>query len=1048
MKKILYILVLCCLAISCSDDFTQGSDTYLSLYPRYLSVSPKSLTIRAKQTEANKLTVTSEQTPWKLEYSIPWLRLSATSGSSNTDVNVVADENKEGDVARVGVINFMSTAEDFKYEETLSVTQSGATPTIELSQNYFRVSGTAHTVSVDITANCTWNVNYSAAWINATVHDNTITITTEVNTTNTERVAIVEVVHDGNTNVTKQITVYQTPATITASTTTLAFPNVASSATISIDSEAPWTASTSQSWVELSTTTGSSGSSTLKISVAPNTTLHTRNANVILSIGGFQRIVIPITQDGIYIHAQETNFSYASSGGSQTLHVESNTSWKVSSKPDWITLSQDAGTGNAELEVKAADNPNTTNREGVIHLTQDGLSIDVAIAVEQSGKFFNLSTTKLEFEDEASSQGIMIESDGQWTATTADEWISLSQTSGGGSGSVMVYVSENKTENQRKGNVIMTMSDKSYVVEVSQKGKVFSISTDETSLMFSAEGGTQDLNVECNTTWAVTSKPDWISITPTAGEKSQALKVTATGNLSTSSRSGNIAIRVEDGNEALTVNVEVYQAGLEFDVSTTQLTFDDKAATQTISIKTDGSWTATVSATWITLTPSSGMGECDMKVTVTENVTDAERVGFITIVMADQTAKIPVVQSGKYFTISNSQLTYPSTGGTIQVNISTNDSWTAEVEGDATWLTLSQTSGTGNLEVKIVAGDNPSVNSRSASVLFKTKNGKTVRVAVQQDARYLTVDTREILFYAKGGTSDPITVSTDGKFDISSTESWFSINRSGNTFTVTTIENKEKEPRVGTITIALTDLKEGTYALKLEVMQLSEGGTFILQGYEDDINWDAGGNGDEKHFTLEIIEFGDDTNWDSSNGGDSSKTISLTIIEYTTDQNWDDLSSNASKITVTITGFNEDINYDSESSDNSSGMITIEGYQGDKNYDFDDSNPTSGNITIDGYQNDKNYDTEESISVSGDISVEGHSGDKNYDGDDSSTTSGNITVEEYKDDTNYDTNDSSTTSGNITSEGYQDDKNYDTDHTTNSSGDITVEGYESDNNWE
>ena len=118
-------------------------------------------------------------------------------------------------------------------------------------------------------------------------------------------------------------------------------------------------------------------------------------------------------------------------------------------------------------------------------------------------------------------------------------------------------------------------------------------------------------------------------------------------------------------------------------------------------------------------------------------------------------------------------LTYTSKGGGLNVSISTNDNWTAEIDKIATsWLTLSKASGDSNVDVKITATDNPSVNSRSANVYFTTVNSQSVRVLVNQDARFLTVDMQEVLFYSKGGKSDVITISTDGTYSLSTKESW------------------------------------------------------------------------------------------------------------------------------------------------------------------------------------------------------------------------------------------------------------------------------------
>jgi hypothetical protein len=236
-------------------------------------------------------------------------------------------------------------------------------------------------------------------------------------------------------------------------------------------------------------------------------------------------------------------------------------------------------------------------------------------------------------------------------------------------------------------------------------------------------------------------------------------------------------------------------------------------------------------------------------------------------------------------------------------------------------LTLSKTSGAGNVDVKVTASDNASVNSRTATLIFETTHNQKVRVVVTQDPRYLRVDTREILFYSKGGTSEAITVSTDGTYKITCSDSWFSVSQSSNTFTVTATENSDKDPRIGFVTIALTDLKEGTHSLTLTVTQLNYGGSFLRKDYDDDHNWDDMGNSTG---SLTITGFGADKNHDTN----TTSGITLSISGYQSDKDWDNSSS--SGVTVSVTGYSSDKNYDTTNS--SSGTISKKEYGTDYNW--------------------------------------------------------------------------------------------------------------------
>lgn len=724
--------------------YDEALGLYPTLTPRYMTVTPTALSYSALPS-SKSLQVTSTETPWEIENEIDWISTSPTSGSSSASVNVGVTENKSGDDARTGIFYLKSNVSDWKYETPISVTQAGATPIISLSKSEIDFAGTPNSETITVTANCSWSASSSANWLTVSQKDNTITLAVTANESNSNRTGTISVVHYGTTNASQKITVRQVPASINASTESLVFNNTASSVNVTINAEASWTTSSSASWIDISPASGESGTSTMKVSVSPNTSTSERSGYVNLSIGGSQRIQIPIRQRGIYIETEQTELSFNAAGGSQNLSVLSNTNWTVSSAPSWITVSPSQGEGDGSVKVTASDNPYTTNRSGVIHLTQTGLSIDVAVSVSQAGKTFNVNTTVLNFED--------------------------------------------------------------------------------------------------------------------------------------------------------------------------------KQSTQTIDIQTDGTWTASASESWITISPTSNSSNSTLSVTVSENTSDNERSGQIVVVMADKSATINVVQKGKYFTVSNNLLTYTSKGGVIDVSISTNDSWSAKVEDGSTWLTLSKTSGTGNVDVKVTASDNASVNSRTATLIFETTHNQKVRVVVTQDARYLRVDTREVLFYSKGGTSEAITVSTDGTYSVTTPQSWLSITQSANTFTITASENSGTDTRFGKIVIALTDLQEGTYSLTLDVTQLNYGGSFLRKDYDDDHNWDNMGNSTG---SLTITGFGSDKNYDTN----TASGTTLSISGYQSDKNWDNSSS--SGVTVSITGYSSDKNYDTTKS--SSGTISKKEYGTDYNW--------------------------------------------------------------------------------------------------------------------
>lgn len=739
----LYILLVCIVFVGCSDKYSSELGLKPTLTPRYLRVSPTSLSFPANQTSSQSVDIETMETPWKVDNAIDWVSVSAASGQSSSNINVSASENNDANAARAGVFYIKADVSDWNYEMGISVSQDAAIPYINVSQSSITLKGAACTATFDVTSNCSYTVTNDADWLTLSQKDNSFVLYATANETNQYRTTTIQFSYNGIGQADNMIVVTQAPASINASTETLMFENTTGEVKVEVTSESKWTASTSYSWINVTPKNGEAGTSSITISVSPNTSVNERIGYVILSIGSQEKIQIPIKQQGVYIEIDKSQYDFDASSGTQTLQVNSNTSWQVSSVPSWVKVDKTSGTGNSAIKITVEDNPNTTERNGEIVISQPGLSAMATVKVHQKGK--------------------------------------------------------------------------------------------------------------------------------------------------------------------------------NFDVATTTLTFNDKEESQTVTITTDGTWRAYSSADWIKVSPETATGNSTLTITVQENSTDGERNGSVNILMGDASATVAIVQKGKYFTIDNSSLDFTSKGGDLKVTLTTNAPWSARKDNAVNWLFISPTNGTDNATVKITASDNASVNNRSANVYFDAV-GRSVNILVSQKARYLTVDANELLFYSKGGTSNAVTISTDGTYSINCSDNWLTISKNGDSFTVTASENDTKDVRIGKITISLTDLKEGSYSVTLTVTQLNQGGTFLRKDFEEDKDYDSIGS---TIGSLTIIGYGNDTDYDTN----SQSGTKLSVVGFKSDTSWDSSINSSAK--VTITGFKSDQSLDSTT--NSSGTMQKNDFSSDRN---------------------------------------------------------------------------------------------------------------------
>lgn len=744
------ILIFIALAIgvgSCKDDFDPTGNLKPSLTARYLYSYRTEFNFYNAEASTYNFTVESIETPWAFTSTPSWLSLSPAQGNSNADITITASSNPSGDTPRTAIFYLASQLNEWNYNIAMSASQVAATPSLTAESTDLSFGGGAESQTIAITSNCTWNAECSYSWVSLATDTEagTLTISVEPNPNSSYRTAYAYLNY-GSFYTTIYITQY--PSEISASESTLTFGNEAGKYTVSIKSQADWTTTVSHSWISVTPSSGSAGTTNADIEVTPNTGIYERSGYVLIYTGGNRRLQISIKQKGLYLEADCNKLEFTSGIQSKTFEIESNIDWAITDKPNWLSLSKESGTGNTSITATTTDNPYTTSRSGYIVISKPGLDLKLNIKVQQAGKYFTAGSSLLQFTDKASSQNLKIESDAKWLSILSDSWFSTSA-----------------------------------------------------------------LN---------------------------------------------------------------------------------------------------------------GQGDADITVTVEENKTAEERTGSISYQYCEKSTNVNIHQLAKYATIDNKAFTFDSKGGSSVIELLTNEKWTATIENDTTWLSLSSKSGTGDANLTLTVKDNASINKRSTSILITPEYSQAIRIMVTQNPRYLTIDAQSIIFFATGGTSDVVQIDSDGSFEISNSDTWFTVNKlENNTFTVFATQNNSVNMRQGSVTIRMTGLTEGSFSIELPVIQAGE--SFIFNGFEEDNNWND--------------KIGDDA-------------LSVAIIRYTTDKNWNDHVN--SKITINVSGYTTDHDYNKH--DKSNGKVSINPYGIDSNWN--NHNNGNGNIGSFGYNDDIDWNND------------------------------------------------------------------------------------------
>ena len=253
----------------------------------------------------------------------------------------------------------------------------------------------------------------------------------------------------------------------------------------------------------------------------------------------------------------------------------------------------------------------------------------------------------------------------------------------------------------------------------------------------SASGSTGVFTITSNTNWTVGDNASWLSLSATSGTGNGTLTVTtSSGNTSLSSRSANVTF---SASSVSSVTVTVTQSGVSpvLTVTPASLTVASlSGSTGVFTITSNTTWTVADNASWLNLSAASGTGNGTLTVTTSSgNTSLSSRSANVTFSASGVSpVTVTVTQSGvsPALTVTPASLTVASLSGSTGVfTITSNTNWT--VADNASWLSLSAASGTGNGTLTVTTSSgNTSMSSRSANVTFSASGVTSEIVTVTQ----------------------------------------------------------------------------------------------------------------------------------------------------------------------------------------------------------------------------------------------------------------------------------------------------------------------------
>lgn len=633
---------------ACQD----GNDFAASYTPRleahYLNLPVTSVNLSASG-QQKSLQVEAQNTAWQFTGMADWLTVSPDNGHTTTTTQVGATENTSAEQVRTSTVKFQSTDAAYPYQRDLTVTQGLATPYMTIRPgNTLSFGPAAASQQLTVEANIEWSVGQSSAtWLTATRNGNTVGVAVSENQSLVERQATLRLTSD---KLTRTVTVTQrAPGEPLVSDRSLEFQNTGGILHINLTTEVGWTAdvsATAKAWLSVTPSEGQAGTNALTVEALPNGTSDERSGYLYIYLGQTQALSIPVKQKANYLRLNGQTQTFPANSASQQLQVESNTSWKVLTRPDWLTVSPDNGNGDATLTLTAADNWSLDSRSGILRIGREGTTLTAEATVTQAGRYFDDLVAQLQFSDKAASQSVTIKTDGRWTTvSSAPDWLSVSPAEGTGETTVQVSVGENTTDDKRSGHITVSVGGETQTIAVEQAGKYFTIDPTELAQLPST-GGQNRLHITTNEAWTAQSSSTWIQLSQKSGQGDIDVTLTAPDNPSIHARSDTTTFTPQ---HLQPIRVVTRQAARYLRVGADSLLFTAAASELPVSVSTDGTYTVSSSQPWLTVNRTEG----GFTATVQENTGTDTRQAVITVSMTGLnqgetlTVDIPAAQRAK-----------------------------------------------------------------------------------------------------------------------------------------------------------------------------------------------------------------------------------------------------------------------------------------------------------------------------------------------------------------------------------------------------------------
>ena len=378
---------------------------------------------------------------------------------------------------------------------------------------------------------------------------------------------------------------------------------------------------------------------------------------------------------------------------------------------------------------------------------------------------------------------------------------------------------------------VATLTNSSATLSLQVGSFSFSLGASSWSIS-SASAASTSISVVSNVSWNASSSATWLTFNPLiTNGYSGSIVLSAAKNVFASSRSATVTIVASTGGQVMGT-ITVMQPGASPTLTLSESSWvvsSYREESLNVFLNSNSTWSASSSASWLTVTPSSGVATIiisgsitfdvatNLSLSLTENPGTSARSATLTFTTTSGSPAVSrtivVQQAPRPPTPTlNLGVTYwvlqSDSQASISVPVTSNTTWS--VRSDVDWLTANA-SGTGNGSFMISATQNNTQTSREAIVRVGTNGPGNVfslaDIYVYQPVRFSILDVPNAVTVGANGVM-MIWVGSNSSWSVSSSADWLKVTPTSGSgsmwITINPTNNPSTSPRSATVTMKTT----------------------------------------------------------------------------------------------------------------------------------------------------------------------------------------------------------------------------------------------------